>query len=245
MLQLLLAGVLAAPVVLSLEAGPPPEETAVRLAEVDLEHATEVLAAERAILDEELTAALWPEYQSQVAGLAGLQAQGAELVLNDLVWRVLPAQGVLVPVELELTVTGQYYDLPILVDGLYRSAWPVEIKRIEVETPKLNAAGVQATINARFHRPPFIDTTWLEEEGAALFPEEPEAAGEALSEAARLRVLEAFADRTPSLEADSRTNHDLVMMYLPRTLHTLPETPLGWIALTVEGETVEILEEPT
>lgn len=225
--------------------GPPPEETAVRLAGADLSHAAEVLAAERAIVDDGLTAALWPEYQSQVAGLAGLQAQGAELLLNDLVWRVLPGQGVLVPIELELTVTGQYYDLPILVDGLYRSAWPVEIKRIEVDTPKLNAATVRATIVARFHRPPAIGTEWLEDEGAALFPEDPDAAGRALAEAAELRVLESFKARVPALESASDRNHDLVMMYLPKTLHTLPETPLGWVALTVEGDTVEILEEPS
>ena len=34
------------------------------------------------------------------------------------------------------------------------------------------------------------------------------------------------------------------MMYLPRTLHTLPETPLGWVALTVEDDEVVILLEP-
>ncbi len=239
-----MAAAVSVPLVALYETGPPSEEAALRLAGSDLDHAAEVLAAEMALTDQSLSAALWPEYRVQVAALAGLQAQGAELILNDLMWRTLPVQGVLAPVELDLTVTGQYYDLPIFVDGIYRSAWPVEIKRVEVETPKLNAAAIRATVQARFHRPPTIGTQWLEEEGAALFPDDPDAAGRALSEAARLRVLESFAAKVPQLEAASDRNRDLVMMYLPRTLHTLPETPLGWVALTVEDDEVVILLEP-
>jgi len=246
MVQLLVAMMVATPVVWSLlDRGPPPVETATRLADLDLEHAVDVLIAEQELVDAELHAALWPEYQSQVAGLAGLQAQGAELVLHDLTWRVLPVQGVLVPVELELTVSGQYYDLPILIDGLYRSAWPVEVRRIVVETPKLNAATVQATVLARFHRPPEVDADWLEDEGAFLFPDRPDAGGAALTEAARVHMLQAFKAKVPALEAASSANHKLVMMHLPRTLHTLPETPLGWIQMSVEGAEVTVLEEPS
>ncbi|MCP4804490.1 MAG: hypothetical protein GY913_20590 [Proteobacteria bacterium] len=228
-----------------LQPGPTAKDHLLEMGPLDLGQASRVLDAEQEALLDRITAALQPEYQSQVAALAGLQSQAADLRMEGILWRVLPARGALVPVEMELTVLGQYYDLPILVDGLYRQAWPVEVRRIVAETPKLGTATVQATILCRFHRPPRVDAEWLETEGADLFPDQPDLGGQALTDAARVYVLEAFDDASPGLEAASQANHDLVMMHLPRTLHQLPQSPVGWVEMVVVDGGVVISDEPS
>lgn len=228
----------------ALSPGPTPAESLAEKAPLDLGQASRVLGAETELLLDRITAALHPEYQGQVAALAGLQSQAADLRMEGILWRVLPTQGALVPVEMELTVVGQTYDLPILVDGLYRQAWPVEVRSVVAETPRLGQSTVQATILCRFHRPPRVDDEWLATQGADLFPGDPDLGGEALARAAEVHVLEAFEEEVPRLEAASNANHDLVMMYLPRALGQLPQSPVGWIEMVVDGDQVDIYQEP-
>lgn len=144
---------------------------------------------------------------------------------------------------MELTVLGQYYDLPILVDGLYRQAWPVEILRIEAETPKLGSATVRATLQCRFHRAARPDEAWVRQEGDALFPDEP-GGSDALVEAARVHLLEAFKRDAPELERRSQRNRELVMRRLPGALHKLPQSPVGWVELTLQDDAFEVRLEP-
>ena len=207
-------------------------------------HAGEVLQARVDARQRELSSALFARDERTAGDFAALQVQAAELELDDLTWTSLPASGVAAPVELELEVSGSFYNLPILVDGLYRQAPAVEVTWIEVESPRLMVAHTEARLRLRFHRPAPLSSTWLDQQAEKLELADPTAGGDALEAAALLTLYEGFEALTPELEARSSANRSAVMTALPGVLRKLPTSALGWVGMEAEGATITVLNEP-
>lgn len=225
---------------------PPPAPVAepAQLDRAQLLHAGEVLDARVAQRQRELTPALFPAGERTAADFAALQVQAAELELDELTWTSLPATGVVAPVELELEVSGSFYNLPILVDGLYRQAPAVEVTWVEVESPRLMVAHTETRLRLRFHRPAPLSSTWLEQQAEKLELADSAAAGDALEAAAQLTLYDAFEAKTPELEARSSANRSAVMTALPGVLRKLPTSALGWVGMEADGDVVTVLNEP-
>ncbi len=224
--------------------GPAPP-TPASLTTPDLQHALLVLDEDREALVKKLRAALMPGDEGTVTDFMALQVQAAELQLQSVEWTTLPPQGAVVPVELTLHMSGSYYNLPILVDGLYRQSRPLQLQWIEVEAPKMLMAHTAATLRMRFHRPPSLQTSALAQEVARLdWGGDPGIAKQAMTVAAELRQLEAFQKELKQLERARNANRTAVMTALPGLLRKLPTSPLGWVGMTVDGDRVEILQEP-
>ncbi len=211
----------------------------------DLDHALQVLEQDRDRLRRELRGALFDGDEGPVTDFIALQVQAAELQFQDLEWTVLPPQGPVVPVELTLRVSGSYYNLPILVDGLFRQSRPLELTWLEVESPKLMVAHTVATLRAHFHRPPTLRTAALSQRVAEqTWGGDPALAEQALEVAAEVRLLEAFQQELRLLERARTSNRAAVMTALPGLLRRLPTSPLGWVGMRVDGDAVVVLDEP-
>ncbi len=223
----------------------PVEDTPpVALDRVALLHAGSVLQARLAEREADLTSALFPARERTASDFAALQVQAAELTLRELSWTRLPPNGAVAPVELELHVNGSFYNLPILVDGLYRQAPAVELTWIEVESPRLMVAHTDARLRLRFHRPAPLSGSWLEQEADAMGLADVAAGGAALEAAAQLTVYDAFEAATATLEAQSSANRSAVMTALPGVLRKLPTSALGWVGMEADGAVVTVLNEP-
>jgi len=224
--------------------GPPPPDPAA-LATPDLDHARQVLERDRDALRKELRGALTDDDESKVTDFVALQIQAAELQFTSAEWTTLPQQGASVPVELTLRLSGSYYNLPILVDGLFRQARPVHLLWLEVESPKALLAHTNATLRMRFQRPPSLQTSALAQQVADLdWGGDPQAAEGAMALAAELVLLEAFRQELRLFERARSSNRAAVMTALPGLLRKLPTSPLGWVGMKVDGDTVEVLSEP-
>jgi hypothetical protein len=224
--------------------GPPPPAPAA-LATPDLDRARHVLEQDRTLLERELRSALLEQDESKVTDFVALQVQAADLEFKSAEWTTLPQQGAVVPVELTLRLSGSYYNLPILVDGLFRQARPVHLRWLEVESPKALLAHTNATLRMRFQRPPSLQTSSLTQQVEALdWGGDPATAEAAMTVAAELALLEAFRKEQRVFERVRTANRSAVTTALPGLLRRLPSSPLGWVGMRVDGETVEILQEP-
>ncbi len=210
-----------------------------------LSQVASLLAADREALEADLTAPLMAQDEQSVGEFAGLQVQAADLELVDMSWRSLSAVEDLVPVVLTLRATGSYYNLPILVDGLYRQAHPMEITYLAVETPRMMVAHTEATVRMRFHRPATLSTSSLKDRlESVLGGLRSRAAEVAIEEAARVQLLQDFQEKVPGLEERSSTNRSQVMTALPGMLRKLPATALGWVGMEQTGDTMVLIVDP-
>jgi len=217
---------------------PPMDSTA-------LAHAASVLASDRETLEQDLHAGLFSHDERSVGDFSALQAPAAELSLSDLQWRTLPVTDNRVPVELTLEVEGSYYNLPILVDGLYRQAHPMQITYLSVETPRVMVAHTEATVRMRFFRPLELSDSPLDAQlQSILMGLQSRAAEVALEEAARLSILEAFSETASELEQASAANRTQVMTALPSMLRRLPSTALGWVGMEQVGNEMHMVTDP-
>jgi hypothetical protein len=217
----------------------PPSLDATQLAS-----AAATLQLERELLEKGLTHTLLPEDEAAVGDFIALQVEAAELTLEELDWRSLTPVNGLVPVELSLEVSGPYYNLPILVDGLFRQRRAVEITRLVVETPRLMAAHTEASLKLRFYRPRHLATSSLRE-SATLLTADPVAGLAALEEAAHIQILEAFGQRTEELERQSIRNRTQVRTALHGMIRQLPTSALGWVGMEVIDGEVRVLQDPS
>jgi hypothetical protein len=183
--------------------------------------------------------------QGTTTDFVALQVQAAELSFRGVEWTTLPQQGAVIPVEMTLRVAGSYYNLPILIDGLYRQSRPLELRWVEVESPKVLLAHTEATIRMRFHRPPSLQTASLSQRVAALnWSGDPMIAQEAMTLAAELRLLENFDRELRLLERGRAANRTAVTTALPGLLRRLPTSSLGWVGMKIRGDQIEVLQEP-
>ena len=210
-----------------------------------LAHAASVLAADRELLEQEPNAGLLAHDERAVGDFSALQAQAAELSLTSLQWRTLPVVADRIPVELTIEVQGSYYNLPILVDGLYRQSHPMQITYLSVETPRVMVAHTEATIRMRFHRPINLGASPLQDRLEKLLRGlQSRAAEVAFEEAARLSILEDFTSNASELEAASAENRTQVMTALPGMLRRLPSTALGWVGMEQVGSEMHLVTDP-
>ena len=70
--------------------------------------------------------------------------------------------------ELEVQVKGTYYNLPILLNGLYRQSRPIQITYVSVESPRATAVQTEVLLRIRFYRPPEPNMFALQEAAEAL-----------------------------------------------------------------------------
>ncbi len=222
---------------------PPPDPAAFTTAELDA--ARQVLESDREQLRRSLRGALDEDDEGKVTDFVALQVQAAELTFQSVAWTTLPQQGSVVPVEMTLRLSGSYYNLPILVDGLFRQARPLHLRWLEVESPKALLAHTNATLRMRYQRPPSLQTSSLDQQIAALdWGGDPAQAEAAMTLAAELAQLEAFKKELRHFERERAANRTAVMTALPGLLRKLPTSPLGWVGMSIDGDQVEVLQEP-
>ncbi|MCB9758983.1 MAG: hypothetical protein H6739_04015 [Alphaproteobacteria bacterium] len=178
-----------------------------------------VLAARAETTERTLGAALPPQAEASTAGFVALQAQAAGLSLGDLGWSLRPRQGPLVPVELRVTARGDPLNVPILVDGLFRQSRPVLVTRLTLHRESDTTAWLG--LQARFFRPTAPDPTWPEAAAARAWGDPGPDLAEALGEAARLALLDAFTAHLPRMEAASAANRRAVMRALPAVIRAI------------------------
>jgi len=226
-------------------AAPPDPGLVYQIDQLQLDLAAESLGEERKAKESQLVTALLPHAERGVADFVSLQVIAAELRVKALDWVYLPKQGNLVPVELELRASGSYYNLPILLDGLYRQSRPVEITYLSVETPMAMVTQTDVLLRLRFHRPLAATTAWLAEQAEYLaLAGDPDGTLDALVEAAKLERMAAFEAELPRLKALSRRNRTAIMTTVPGLLRRLPTSALGWVGIEVRDGEVVVLNEP-
>ena len=205
----------------------------------------DTLSEERREKEAKMIAALLPHAERGVADFVSLQVIAAEMRVTGLDWVYLPQQENVVPVELELKASGSYYNLPILLDGLYRQSRPVEITYLSVETPRAMIAQTDVHLRLRFHRPPSAQTAYLTEIADRLaLADDADTTYLALAEAAKLDQLAAFEAEIPRLKAVSKSNRAAIMQTVPGLLRKLPTSALGWVGLELRDGEIVVLNEP-
>jgi hypothetical protein len=225
--------------------GASPSQSTTTLDSDQLRMATKSLSQKAESQEVHLVSALLPHAERGVSDFVSLQVIAAELRVKALDWIYLTQVDNLVPVELDLRATGSYYNLPILLDGLYRQSRPVEITFLSVETPKAMVAQTEIHLRLRFHRPPAATTAWLEQQAQRIaLAGDPDATFEALLEAAKLQRMADFEAELPRLQARSKRNHAAIMTTIPGLLRRLPISALGWVGLELRDGEVVILNEP-
>lgn len=203
------------------------------------------LSEERREKEAKMITALLPHAERGVADFVSLQVIAAEMRVTGLDWVYLPQRENVVPVELELKASGSYYNLPILLDGLYRQSRPVEITYLSVETPRAMIAQTDVHLRLRFHRPPTAHTAYLTEIADRLsLADDSDTTFLALSEAAKLDQLAAFEAEIPRLKEISKSNRAAIMTTVPGLLRKLPTSALGWVGLELRDGEIVVLNEP-
>jgi len=182
--------------------------------------------------------ALFPSDERLAADFVALQIHAADLSLKRLAWDYLPRDGAVVPVDLTIQVEGPHYNLPILIDGLYRQRRSVEVTFVGIDGVSENRDTPLTSITMRYHRPPNSITTWLANSAANNILGGNEAATlDALNAAASLNLHEAFQAELPLIRAVSQRNRVDVMTALPGLLRHLPSSALSWVGMeSREGE---------
>lgn len=215
------------------------------LSEAQLRLATDSLEKEADKKETHLISALLPHAERGVSDFVSLQVIAAELRVKSIEWIYLPQDNNLVPVEMDLRASGSYYNLPILLDGLYRQSRPVQITFLSVETPKAMVAQTEIHLRLRFHRPPPATTAWLTQKAEEIaLAGDPAGTLQALKEAAKLQRIADFEKELPRLKAGSDRNHKAIMTTVPGLLRKLPTSALGWVGLELRDGDVVILSEP-
>ena len=215
------------------------------LSRMQLGLTADTLGEERRDKEAKMISALLPHAERGVADFVSLQVIAAEMRVVGLDWVYLPQQEHVVPVELEIKASGSYYNLPILLDGLYRQSRPVEITYLSVETPRAMIAQTDVHLRLRFHRPPTATTAYLAEIADRLaLADDSDTTFLALSEAAKLEQLANFEDQIPRLKEVSKRNRASIMTTVPGLLRKLPTSALGWVGLELSDGEIVVLNEP-
>ncbi|MEC7241776.1 MAG: hypothetical protein VXW32_11105 [Myxococcota bacterium] len=226
---------------------PPPAQTSLLedLSRMQLGLTADSLSEERREKEAKMITALLPHAERGVADFVSLQVIAAEMRVTGLDWVYLPQKDDVVPVELELKASGSYYNLPILLDGLYRQSRPVEITYLSVETPRAMIAQTDVHLRLRFHRPPSAQTAYLTEIADRIsLADDSDTTYLALAEAAKLEQLAAFEREIPRLKEVSKSNRAAIMTTVPGLLRRLPTSALGWVGLELRDGEIVVLNEP-
>jgi hypothetical protein len=207
--------------------------------------ATNTLEKEAEKKEIHLVSALLPHAERGVTDFVSLQVIAAEMRVKAIEWVYLPQDNNLVPVEMDLRASGSYYNLPILLAGLYRQSRPVQITFLSVETPKAMVVQTEIHLRLRFHRPPPATTAWLTQKAEEIaLADDPAGTFQALNEAAKLQRIADFEKELPRLKAGSVRNHRAIMTTVPGLLRRLPTSALGWVGLELRDGELVILSEP-
>jgi hypothetical protein len=190
--------------------------------------------------------ALFPSDERLAADFVALQIHAADLSLKHLSWDYLPKDGPVVPVDLTFAVEGAEYNLPILIDGLYRQRRNVEVIFVGIEGISASRQSPLTTITIRYHRPPKSITRWLANTATNNVMGGNEAATlDALNAAASLGLYDDFKLELPLLRAVSQRNRTDVMTALPGLLRHLPSSALSWVGLeSRQGELTILNNRP-
>ena len=245
----LLCALLIAAGLLVLRASPTPSAAGPTIQErveaIDVVRAADLLSDQLDSARRQLTPALMPGEEENLAQLLRLQAESSDVALGTLRFEPLAPDGVLRTVGLELEVEGAYYDLPIFVDGLFRQRHAVEIHRLTIEAAGPHAVRVIGRIEARLFRPVQVPEEPMRAtlDGVELDASERAFAATALTTAAQLEAYERFIDQQAALVARSQANRRLVMRTIPRLVRRLPGSPMDWVGATFEGGEAQLAME--
>ena len=160
---------------------------------LDLAQAKVVLDAERAQL-ERLDGEFREEKRGSTAGLVSLQVQAAELTLLGLEWSEAPREGPLLPIDLDVTFSGDPVYLPILAHGVFNQTVAVSVQEMEITF--VEPQFVTGRLRLRFYKAAALDldnlppVDGLDPDLAAL------AAEVAVRETARDALRQVLAQRT-------------------------------------------------
>jgi len=227
------------------KADSPPPLFVSQLTPAELEKTVATLRTERLEKQRGIDEALWPESRDAVAHFVSLQVIAADMRVVRLNWSPPKKDKELEALELEIQVKGTYYNLPILLNGLYRQSRPIQITYVSVESPRATAVQTEVLLRIRFYRPPEPNMFALQEAADALaFAGEKEKTLQLLLEAARIESMESFASEKVALWEASKANHKTVNTTVPLLLRKLPQSPLGWMGLELRDGELNILNQP-
>ena len=216
-----------------------------QLAPEELEETVEVLRAKRSEKQRQVDEALWSENRDAVAHFVSLQVIAADMRVVRLNWSPPKKDKQLEALDLEVQVKGTYYNLPILLNGLYRQSRPIQITYVSVESPRATAVQTAVLLRIRFYRPPEPNMFALQEAAEALaFAGQTESTLNLLLEAARIENMKRFKSEIPRLWAASKANHKTINTTVPLLLRKLPQSPLGWMGLELRDGELNILNQP-
>ncbi len=226
---------------------PPPEPPSIhdRVGAIDVVRAADLLAEQLAEARGQLSPALMPGEEENLARLLRMQAESADVTLGTLRFEPSSRQGLSQVVGLDLEIEGAYYDLPIFVDGLFRQRHAVVIHRLTIEATQPGSARVIGRLEARLFRPVEVPEQPLRDsiDAVQLDASDRAFAATALTTAAQLESCERFLEQQPELLAASQANRRLVMRTIPRLVRKLPSSPMDWVGATFEGGEAKLATE--
>lgn len=216
-----------------------------RVEAIDIVHAADVLSDQLERTRAQLTPALMPGEEENLAQLLRLQAESSDVALGTLRFELQGREGMARAVALEIEIEGAYYDLPIFVDGLFRQRHAVEVHRLTIEAAGPQAVRVTSRIEARLYRPVEVPEEPLRSsiDEVGLGASDRAFATTAITTAAQLEAYERFIELQPELVARSQANRRLVMRTIPRLVRKLPGSPMDWVGATFEGGEAQLAME--
>jgi len=213
-----------------------------RVEAIDVVGAADRLGEQLELARAELTLALMPGEEENLAQLLRMQAESADVALGTVRFEPGLRRGFSREVVLELELEGAYYDLPIFVDGLFRQRNAVVIHRLTIEATESHAARVIGRLEARLFRPVDVPEAPLRStiDAVELGASERAFATTAITTAAQLEAYEHFIALQPELLTRSQANRRLVMRTIPRLVRKLPSSPMDWVGATFEGDEAKL-----
>lgn len=244
--QLVLAAALLGSTLVHNRSAPLEVTNPVTLTSEDIVLAASILEAQVSEARADIEEALFPSDERLASDFVALQIHAADLSLKRLTWDYMPQDGPLVPVDLTFVVEGAQYNLPILIDGLYRQRRAVEVTFIGIDGVSSDRSTPLTTITLRYHRPPNSISSWLAQTAANNVIGGNEAATlDALNAAASLELHEEFEAELPLIRAVSQRNRTDVMTALPGLLRHLPSSALSWVGMeSRDGEITVLNSKP-
>ncbi len=200
----------------------------------ELKFAVEQLEIEVRQNERALDAAFFAGDEPTLLAFLTLQAESAGMQFGESEVTPLPRDGVVRPIELTFTAEGNFYDLPIFLDGLFRQRSVLIIETLSVTSKVPLSPQVDTRVTARLYRP-------VKPGGAGLLALASQEMGglvdagarglfsAALQHAATLEAMEGFRSEVSRLSENSDKNRQRVMETLPRILKALPSAPYGQV----------------
>ena len=178
-----------------------------------------------------------------------LQAESAGMLFGEADITPLPRDGVVRPIELSFTAEGNFYDLPIFLDGLFRQRSVLIIETLAVTSKVPLSPQVDTRVTARLYRPVRPGGTGLlalaSQEIGTLDAGTRGLFSAALQHAAALEAMDGFRSEVARLSENSDKNRQRVMETLPRILKALPSAPYGHVYVDMRAPKPKIqTDEP-